>query len=163
MSPSTHTLTHLFMFLRIPLQRWGLYLEQASNVVCTGIARLRADVTAPVCARADSHPHGRDIPSLTAPIPSSLPSLLPESPNPFFSGTDAELGVSSHCFRQHFRSTGEGSLKQNMKRIAPLAAHVGVLKGRAPYMHAQTRGSCRVEATLLCVVNLFSAVEKSLS
>lgn len=77
--------------------------------------------------------------------PPSLPpsSLLPESPNPFFSGTDAELGVSSHCFRQHFRRTGEGSLKQNMKPNTPLAAHVGALKGRAPerscsYMHAQT-------------------------
>ncbi|TNN87636.1 hypothetical protein EYF80_001983 [Liparis tanakae] len=35
-----------------------------------------------------------------------------------------ELGVSSHCFRQHFRSTGEGSPKQNTKQNTPLAAHV---------------------------------------
>lgn len=97
-----------------------------------------------VSERVDNHPHGRDIPRLTAPPPPLPPSsLLPESPDPFFSGTDAELGVSSHCFRQHFRSTGEGSPKQNTKQNTPLAAHVGALKGRAPersgsYVHVQT-------------------------
>lgn len=120
-----------------------------------------------MCRQPPTWPWHTQADSPPSPPPPS--SLLPESPDPFFSGTDAELGVSSHFFRQHFRSTGEGSPKQNTKQNTPLAAHVGALKRRAHersglYVHVQTHKPVhRVETTLLCVVNLLSAMEKSLS
>jgi len=130
-----------------------------------------------VWKRVDNHPHGRDVPRLTAPLPPSLPpppppslppsSLLPESPDPFFSGTDAELGVSSHCFRQHFRSTGEGSPKQNTKQNTPLAAHVR--RSKEGRLNVQARTSTHKHASMCtelrqphCVVNLLSHGKKSL-
>lgn len=164
--------------LKVPLKAGDFYMEHASNIVYTGIVWLRPVVTVSVsvclyeCAwpcrqpptwpwhtQADSNP----------PAPPSPCSLLPESPDPFFNGTDAEPGVSSHCFRQHFRSTGEGSPKQNTKQNTPLAAHVGALKGRAPvcagsYVHPNTQTRVHsAEATLLRVVTLLLAMEKSLS
>lgn len=173
-TPPTPKYKQLLLFLKIAPQSRGFYMEHASNIVYTGIVWLRPVVTVSVClyecawpcrqpptwpwhTQADSNP------------PPSPCSLLPESPDPFFSGTDAEPGVSSHCFRQHFRSTGEGSPKQNMKQNTPLAAHVGALKGRAPvcagsYVHPNTQTRVHsAEATLLCVVTLLLAMEKSLS
>lgn len=46
--PHTHARTHLF--LKIPPQSRGFYLEHASNIVYTGIVWLRPVVTVAVCA-----------------------------------------------------------------------------------------------------------------
>lgn len=73
--------THLFLLLRIPPKNRGFYLEHASSRVWTGIERLRPVVTVAVCVclcvyeRVDNHPHGRDIPRLTAPVTPSPPFL----------------------------------------------------------------------------------------
>lgn len=73
-----HTLTHLF--LRIPLQSGGFYSAHAGSIAYTRIACLRAVDYGCVSECVDNHPHGRDIPSLTAPPPTPTPLPPPSFP-----------------------------------------------------------------------------------